>query len=73
MKDRACGIAEHEFTGPLAAWRIIPVETRHSFGTLADAHNLTRLSRSAFPSTLTDDKAMAAAAMTGDSRMPKKG
>jgi len=29
--------------------------------------------RSALPTTLTDDNAIAAAAMTGDSRMPKAG
>ena len=36
-------------------------------------HNLSRRSRKALPMTLTDDNAIAAAAMTGDSRMPKAG
>lgn len=42
-------------------------------GGLADVHSLTRFSRSALPTTLTDDRAIAAAAMIGDSRMPKNG
>ena len=39
----------------------------------ADAHSRTVLNRIALPITLTDDSAMAAAAMIGDSRMPKNG
>jgi hypothetical protein len=39
----------------------------------AGAYNPTRRSLSAFATTLTEDRAMAAAAITGDSRMPKKG
>lgn len=39
----------------------------------ADVHNVTRLSRSALVTTLTDDKAIAAAARTGESRIPKNG
>jgi hypothetical protein len=37
------------------------------------AHKEIRLSRREFPTTLTDDSAIAAAAMIGDSRMPKNG
>jgi hypothetical protein len=33
----------------------------------------TRSNRSEFPTTLTDDSAIAAAAMMGESRMPKNG
>ncbi len=36
-------------------------------------YNLAPRSRSALPTTLTDDSAIAAAAMIGDSRMPKLG
>ena len=36
-------------------------------------HNDTRRSRREFPTTLTDESAIAAAAMIGESRMPKKG
>ena len=36
-------------------------------------YSFTRRSRSALLTTLTDDSAMAAAAMIGDSRMPKAG
>ena len=39
----------------------------------ADVHNVTRLRRSALVTTLTDDSAIAAAAMIGESRMPKIG
>ena len=39
----------------------------------APSHSFTRLSRSALAITLTDDIAIAAAAITGDSRMPKNG
>ena len=39
----------------------------------ASAHNLTCLRRNALAITLTDEKAMAAAAMIGDNRMPRKG
>ena len=40
-----------------------------------DTVNYRRVARNrnAFPTTLTDDSAMAAAAMIGDSRMPKLG
>jgi hypothetical protein len=37
------------------------------------AHNDTVRSLSAFPITLTDESAIAAAAMIGESRIPKKG
>ncbi len=46
-----------------------PSRIRHR----SDVHKATRLRRSAFVTTLTDDKAMAAAAMIGDSNMPKNG
>jgi hypothetical protein len=36
-------------------------------------YSLTLRSRSALPTTLTDENAMAAAAMTGESRMPNAG
>lgn len=36
-------------------------------------YSLTRLSRKALPMTLTEDSAMAAAAMMGDNRIPNKG
>ena len=36
-------------------------------------HNAVRRSRSALPTTLTDDSAIAAAAIAGDSRMPNTG
>jgi hypothetical protein len=39
----------------------------------ASPQSLTRRSRAAFPITLTDDSAIAAAAMIGDSRMPRNG
>src|SRR3546814_857387 len=39
----------------------------------ADVHRVTRLRRSALVTTLTDDSAIAAAAMIGESRMPKIG
>ena len=39
----------------------------------ASAHNLTCLRRNALAITLTEEKAMAAAAMIGDNRMPRKG
>ncbi len=39
----------------------------------ADVHSVTRLRRSALVTTLTDDSAIAAAAMIGESRMPKIG
>src|SRR5690606_8904767 len=39
----------------------------------ADIHSFTRLRRSALATTLTDDKAIAAAAIIGESRMPKNG
>ena len=42
-------------------------------GRCSDIHSVTRLSRSAFITTLTDDNAIAAAAMIGDSIMPKTG
>ena len=37
------------------------------------AYSFTVLRRAALPMTLTEDKAMAAAAMMGESRMPKNG
>ena len=40
---------------------------------LDDTYSSVRRSRSALPTTLTDDSAMAAAAITGDSRIPKIG
>src|SRR3546814_11327161 len=43
------------------------------FCCLSDVHSVCRLSRSAFPPTLTEESDMAAAAMMGDRRMPKKG
>ncbi len=48
---------------------------RHSarIGGRADVHSVTRLRRSALVTTLTDDRAIAAAAMTGDRRMPNTG
>ncbi len=39
----------------------------------AYVHNVTRLRRSALVTTLTEDSAIAAAAMIGESRMPKIG
>jgi hypothetical protein len=36
-------------------------------------HKETRRSRREFPTTLTDESAIAAAAMIGESRMPKNG
>jgi len=39
----------------------------------ADVHSFTRLSRSALVTTLTEDSDIAAAAMIGESRMPKNG
>ena len=39
----------------------------------ADIHSFTRLRRSALATTLTDDSAIAAAAIIGESRMPKTG
>ena len=36
-------------------------------------HNDTRRNRREFPTTLTDESAIAAAAMIGESRMPKNG
>jgi hypothetical protein len=36
-------------------------------------YSFTALNRAAFPMTLTDDSAIAAAAMIGESRMPKVG
>ena len=36
-------------------------------------HKDTRRNRSEFPTTLTDESAIAAAAMIGESRMPKNG
>jgi hypothetical protein len=50
---------------------IIPSTLRPVVG--PECHNLTARSRIALPITLTDDKAMAAAAMIGESRMPKNG
>ena len=41
--------------------------------TWINSYTLTFRSRSALPMTLTDDSAMAAAAIIGDSRMPKAG
>src|SRR5687768_1294939 len=38
-----------------------------------DVHSFTRLSRSALVTTLTDDNAIAAAAIIGESRMPNTG
>src|SRR5690606_34470411 len=38
-----------------------------------DIHSFIRLRRSALVTTLTDDKAIAAAAIIGESRMPKNG
>lgn len=38
-----------------------------------DVYNFAARSRSALPTTLTEDSAIAAAAMIGDSRMPKAG
>ena len=43
------------------------------FGTSAHAHIFCRLSRSALVTTLTEDSAIAAAAMIGESRMPNSG
>lgn len=40
---------------------------------LADVHSFTLLRRSALPTTLTEDKAIAAAAMIGESKIPKTG
>ncbi len=40
---------------------------------ISDQYNLTFASRSAFPITLTEDSAIAAAAIMGDSRRPKTG
>ena len=45
---------------------------RKRIGFRTDRSRVTR-SRSALPTTLTDDSAIAAAAMIGDSRMPKRG
>jgi hypothetical protein len=39
----------------------------------AEVHNFARLSRSALVTTLTEDRAIAAAAITGEGRMPKNG
>lgn len=39
----------------------------------ADVYSVTLLSLSALPTTLTDDKAIAAAAMIGESNIPKTG
>jgi hypothetical protein len=41
--------------------------------TSREVHNEIRRSRSEFPTTLTDESAIAAAAMIGESRMPKIG
>ena len=40
---------------------------------LRDDHNRVTRNRNAFPTTLTEDNAMAAAAMIGESRIPKLG
>ena len=42
-------------------------------GSLHAGYSFTRLSLSAFATTLTDDSAMAAAPITGESRMPNAG
>lgn len=42
-------------------------------GRLADVHNVTRLRRRAFVITLTEDSAIAAAAIIGESRSPNSG
>ena len=50
-----------------------PLRDPARLGCVADVHGVTRLRRSALVTTLTDDKAIAAAAMIGDSNIPKKG
>jgi len=56
-------------------WLWVPGLPRHagSPGTTVQRYSPVRRSRSALPTTLTEDSAIAAAAIIGDSRMPKKG
>ena len=54
-------VADHPLRDPARARRA------------AYVHNVTRLRRSALVTTLTEDRAIAAAAMIGESRMPKIG
>ena len=49
------------------------LRTNHLLDLALASYNLTRFSRSALPMTLTEDRAMAAAAMIGESKIPKKG
>jgi hypothetical protein len=54
-------------------WYLVHAQALVCHASSASAHNLTCLRRNALAITLTDENAMAAAAMIGDNRMPRKG
>jgi hypothetical protein len=73
LRSRVSGVSKDEATGR-ASW----FETAHSRLLTTrvmkqEGQSFVTRSRSALPTTLTDESAIAAAAMIGDSRMPNAG